>query len=106
MRILYWNELYAPWIGGAEIFTSRLATRLVARGHEVLVVAARHPVSLPESDRIDGIAIRRLPFYEALGSQGGVPADRQATARAVLESLTGAADVKRKFRPDVVHVNF
>jgi glycogen(starch) synthase len=106
MRILYWNELYAPWIGGTETFTSRLATRLVARGHEVLVVASRHPTALPASDRIDGIEIRRLPFYEALGRHCAGPTDRQATARAVVESLTGAAELKRKFRPDVVHVNF
>jgi glycosyltransferase involved in cell wall biosynthesis len=106
MRILYWNELYAPWIGGTEIFTSRLATRLVARGHQVLVVAARHPASLPASDRIDGIEICRLPFYDALERHSASLADRQAIARAVGQILSRAAELKRKFRPDVVHVNF
>jgi glycogen synthase len=106
MRILYWNELYAPWVGGAEIFTSRLATRLRQRGHDVSVVAARHPASLPERGLIDGVEVHRLPFHDAFRSVAGGTADRQAIANAVVESLARAAELKRQFQPDIVHVNF
>jgi glycosyltransferase involved in cell wall biosynthesis len=40
MRLLYFAEAFLPVVGGAEIFLDQLARRLVARGHDVTVLAA------------------------------------------------------------------
>ena len=102
MRVLFWNQVYLPNIGGVEILTSRLARGLLARGHEVAVVADRHRADLAETEVLDGVKIHRLPFRRALGSTGEAAAVRVRLIHAV---TAAAANIKRQFAPDIVHVN-
>jgi len=52
------SHLPPQWIGGTETQTSNLAKRL-ARNHEILVLTRSHP-ELPEKEKRDGYAIKRL----------------------------------------------
>jgi glycogen synthase len=102
MRILFWNQLFLPSIGGVEILTSRLAARLIARGHEVAVVATRLPRSLPASEVIGGVPVHRFRFNEALAPDGGDPG---AKLDLLADIVNDVSSLKRQFRPDVVHIN-
>jgi glycogen(starch) synthase len=97
MRILFWNHMFLPALGGVETFTARLARELLARGHEVMIATTWNDASLPERHTLDGIQIARLPFHKAMRGD-----DPPAMAR----TLMAAAALKREYRPDVVHVHF
>ena len=102
MRVLFWNQVYLPNIGGVEILTSRLARGLLAKGHEIAVVADRHRAELAEAEVLEGVEIHRLPFRRALGSTGEAAPVRVRLIHAV---TAAAAKIKQQFAPDIVHVN-
>ena len=100
MRIALLPSAYAPAVGGVEELTRRLACRLVAAGDEVEVWTIRHPPSLPASESVDDVRVRRFRLP--------LPALRPASlvrfpagARGAFGDLDAAA---REFRPDVLHV--
>lgn len=102
MKILFWNQLYLPAIGGVEVLTARLAVRLKALGHKVTVVAGRYPLSLPETQTIDGIPIHRFPFIQALKPN---TADSLASFSMLAEIITAISALKKGFKPDIIHIN-
>ena len=62
MRIALLTELYAPSLGGQELFFEGLGRALVDRGHEVEVLCIGHEESLPAVEVVHGITIRRHPM--------------------------------------------
>lgn len=54
-----WKDWLHPGAGGAEVVLHELAKRQVADGHEVTILTARYPGSLPQED-LDGMHIIRL----------------------------------------------
>lgn len=62
MQLLLVISSYLPNVGGLQSATSRLAVGLSRRGDKVQVLTQRYPRSLPSTDRIDGIDVRRLLF--------------------------------------------
>lgn len=96
MRVLFWSELYWPYIGGAEVFGAKLIRGLRARGHDFVVVTSHDHLDLPDDDELDGVRIRRLPLRRAL---------RSGEMRDFAASLAGAARLKREVEPDLIHVN-
>jgi glycosyltransferase involved in cell wall biosynthesis len=60
-KILILNErdLRHPLAGGAEIHVFEIFSRLAARGHEVTLLCASFPGSVPEED-VDGVRVVRL----------------------------------------------
>ena len=56
--ILNWKDEAHPRAGGAEVFTQRTASALVARGHEVTLFASAVD-GRPESEVVDGVRIHR-----------------------------------------------
>lgn len=64
MRILLISSRYLPHRGGLEMVTSHLAAQLKKQGHQVIVVTNRYPHSLPKTESIDGIEVRRFTFIE------------------------------------------
>lgn len=65
MRILIPSDVFPPdGRGGAAWSTHALATGLHTRGHQVqLIVPCRHPCRRPLADRVDGLPVRRVPYY-------------------------------------------
>jgi glycogen(starch) synthase len=94
MRILYWTEAFWPYIGGLEVFSTRLLTALRTRGHEILVVTCRGNLDLPDSDEYRDIPIRRFPFLDVLATRN---------LRRVSEIRCQVVELKRTFAPDVIH---
>lgn len=96
MRVLFWSELFWPYIGGAEVFATKLLTALRERGHEVVVVTRRDSPDLPTEDRYQGIPVYRFPFLTAFANRS---VDQLIAARQGLTKL------KREFAPDLVHIH-
>lgn len=95
-RILYWTARFWPHIGGVEVLALHLIPALEARGMDVQVITSHGDARLPDDDRIDGIPIRRFDFLPSLTRR-----DLAGMARA----RRGLADLKRTFRPDLVHIH-
>lgn len=94
MRILIAADLYWPTLNGVAAFSRNLAKGLVARGHEVVVIAPSQ-VGGKHRENDGGYTIERtasltLPFYQNFRI-----------------SLTPQREVKKiitQFQPDVIHI--
>ena len=68
MRVGIFVELFAPSIGGQELFFEGLARQLVKNGHSVDLHCIGHAANLPAFENSGGIAVYRHPsdpFYKA-----------------------------------------
>src|SRR5215510_15920185 len=99
MRVLFWSELFWPYIGGAEIVATKLILALQERGHEFLVVTRQDFPDLPAQDRYKGIPITRFPFWTTLVNTDHHVADRVMAVRRQV------AELKRAFAPDLAHLH-
>lgn len=61
MKILWlsWKDTTHPGAGGAEVVMHELSKRMIADGHDVTLLTARHPGST-KTDTIDGVHIIRI----------------------------------------------
>ncbi len=96
MRVLFWSELFWPYIGGAEVFATKLLLALRESGHEVIVVTRQDSADLPSEARYQGIPVYRFPFWTAFASHS---VDQLIAARERL------ANLKHAFAPDLVHIH-
>jgi glycogen(starch) synthase len=96
MRILFFVQQFWPYVGGLEIWASRLLPPLAQRGHEIIVVTSHAALQLSDTERYKGIEVFRLPLRVALESR-----DIRKMARLRRQ----VADLKRTFAPDLIHVN-
>jgi glycogen(starch) synthase len=96
MKILYWAELFPPYVGGASILGGKLTGALVRRGHTVEVVTSHRGLDLPDEDEHDGIPLHRFGFWHAL-AEGG--------PEAVLRQRRRLGRLKERFGPDLLHLN-
>ncbi len=97
MRILFWNELFPPLIGGASLLTSRLVTTLARRGHELAVIASHQGQDLPDEESFGGVPVYRFPFWTTIST---------GDLEGVLRIREGVSRIKRELSPDIVHFNF
>jgi glycogen(starch) synthase len=96
MRVLFWSELFWPYIGGAELFGANLLLALRERGYDVIVVTRQDSPAHPSEDQYKGIPVYRFPFWTAFASRS---IDQLMVARQ------GLAKLKRAFAPDLVHIH-
>ena len=96
MRILCTTPLYWPYIGGMESATMALLAELRDRGHDACVVTSHDVLDLSDEEEHDGIPIHRLPLRAALSARD---------PGLLLTCQRRAANQRRAFAPDVVHVN-
>ncbi len=59
---LLWTPSYYPRFGGLESATREYASFLKERGWKVKIISNKYPVSLPKSEQIDNINIKRYLF--------------------------------------------
>src|SRR5918999_5369925 len=95
MRILFWSDLFWPYIGGSEIFAVKLLIALRER-HDFVVVTRQDSSDLPSQDSYDGIPVYRLPFCTAMA--GG-------DLRQMISLRQQVAGLKRNFAPDLIHIH-
>lgn len=96
-RILYWTQLFYPYVGGVEVLGSRFIPTLEKRGFEFIVVTSHGSLNLPDEDEHNGIKIFRLPFQTAL---------REKNFEDMITSRKRLQQIKQTFKPDIVHFNF
>lgn len=96
MRILFVTESFWPYIGGVGVMAVKLLPELRERGHDFRVVTPHDYLDLPDEDAFDGIPIVRLNLLEALGARD---------LERLGEITRKVAREKRRFQPDLVHVN-
>lgn len=97
VRIWLAASAFFPHRGGVEELTLKLAQHLAARGHEVLVIAPRHPAELPDADVVEGVDVVRLTFRAP--RRNFAEATRYLRSRRSLHRQLDAL-----LRPDLVHV--
>jgi glycogen(starch) synthase len=97
MRVLYWAGLFWPEIGGVQTLAISFLPAMQQRGYQFMVVASHGALDLPDRAEYEGVPVYRFPFYSALA--GGDPDQ-------VVDTLHRVAEVKRAFRPDLVHLIF
>jgi glycogen synthase len=95
-RVLFWSDLFWPYIGGNEIMSARLLPALRRKGHDFLVVTSHRSLDLPDRADHGGTSIHRFPFRSALTS-------RSADAIAALRSQM--ATFVERMAPDIVHLS-
>ena len=95
MRVLFWSDLFWPYIGGSEIFAAKLLLALRER-HDFVVVTRQDSPDLPPEDSYDGVPVYRLPFCTAMAS--GDLGQMMALRKQV-------ANLKRNFAPDLIHIH-
>jgi glycogen(starch) synthase len=96
MRVLFWSELFWPYIGGAEIVNAQLLSALRNRGYEFIVVTSHDYLDLPDEAHFEGIPVYRLPFRTALAT---------GNVRQLVEARRQVSRIKRSFAADLVHLN-
>jgi glycosyltransferase involved in cell wall biosynthesis len=95
MRVLFWSAAFWPRIGGVQQFGGRLLRALQHRGHEFVVVAEQYAPDLPLEDDFNGIRVVRL----------GLSWRRPRGVEPVAETRRRVIELKRSFRPELVHTN-
>lgn len=96
MKVLFWSNLFWPYIGGAEYFGAKLVSALRARGYEIIVVTSHDHLDLPDETQYQGVPIFRLPFLKAL---------RNGDAGQFIRTREKVKKLKRTFKPDLIHLN-
>ncbi len=70
LKVLICLLYYLPHRTGMQLYIQRIAEELVARGHEVTVLAARHKRELPRDEMINGVRVVRLNVLPFAISRG------------------------------------
>ena len=96
MRVLFWSNLFWPYIGGAEYFGAKLVSALRKRGYEFIVLTSHDYLDLPDETNYQGIPIYRLPFLQTL---------RHCDAGQFVQTCQRVKKLKLTFKPDLIHLN-
>lgn len=63
LRLVYVSARYPPYVGGTEIHTAEVATRLAARGHDVTVLTTDPTHTVPFEDDRNGVRVLSVPAW-------------------------------------------
>jgi glycogen synthase len=96
MRILFWSELFWPYIGGVEVMGTKLLLALKKRNYEFVIVTSNDYLDLPDEAEFNGIPIHRFPFRTALSSGDIVK---------LVEARQQVYKLKKNFAPELIHIN-
>lgn len=96
MRILFWSELFWPYIGGPEVMAMNLLPALRDRGYDFAVITSQDYLDLPPETEYAGIPIHRLSFRAAVAERDIEGLER--TGRQV-------SIIKKRFSPQLIHLN-
>lgn len=96
MKVLFWSQAYHPLVGGIELTMQWTFEALRERGFEFAVITTQLDGMAPEEVH-RGIPVYRFPFRRAIEEKD--PIQHLTIRRQV-------AEVKTRFRPDLVHVAF
>ncbi len=95
-RILFWTELFWPYIGGVQVLAARTLPILRQRGYEFAVITSHGDRDLPDVDSYEGIPINRFHFWQAIATRD---------IDLLSESKRQVAQLKQTFKPHLIHIN-
>jgi glycogen(starch) synthase len=95
-RILFWTELFWPYIGGVQILAAKSLPMLRQRGYEFTLITSHGDRDLPDVDCYEGMPVYRFRFWQALATRD---------IRLLFRAQEQVAELKRSFKPDLVHIN-
>jgi len=93
VNILFWSNLFYPYVGGVETVGLQLVQWLSQRNHNLLVLTSHDNLELPDHEQVAGVPVERLPMLAGL--RGHVP--------SLLRSRAQVQRIKAEFRPDLIH---
>ncbi len=94
-RVLFWTDLFLPYIGGVEVLAAQYLSAFKKRGYEFTIVTRCEGEQLQELDDFEGIPVLRLNVRAALSSRN--PRQLLALRRAI-------NNLVHEFRPDLLHI--
>lgn len=103
MRIALLTELYAPSVGGQELFFEGIAHSLIAAGHQVDVFCIGHLEGLPTKEVIGGVPIQRWPIAPTYMQP--TMAWSRRSLRAMIRYAMFTRSIARQRRHDVYLLN-
>lgn len=95
-RVLFWSELFRPYIGGNEVVAAKLLPALRDRGHEFVVATSHHWLDLPDRDDHHGIPVHRFPFRPVLAAR---------SIEAVTTLRREVAVFVERMAPELIHLS-
>jgi glycogen synthase len=95
-RVLFWSELFWPYIGGNEAVSARLVPALRDKGYDFTVVTSHQSLELPDREDYRGIPVHRFPFRAALASRC---IETITALRREMASFVG------RMAPELIHVS-
>ncbi len=97
LRILYWTQLFRPYIGGVEVLSNKLLPAMKKLGYEFCVVTSHGSLKLPDIDEFDSMPVHRFKFQSSL---------QDKDVDEILCNIKRLKNLKEEFKPDLVHINF
>jgi glycogen(starch) synthase len=97
VRVLQWLPTYLPDVGGIELVVRDLMEALRPRGFEFYVVASHGSTLQPDETEVGGVPVYRFHYRRAL---------KQGYVHQLIAVRKQIAALKRRLRPDLVHVHF
>ena len=101
MKILVLTHEYPPIGGGGGRVAQDLCQGLAARGHEFVILSARHG-DLPRQENLPNITLCRLRS----GRREAFRADLRAMLGFTWASFWGGLGIVKRWQPDVIHAHF
>jgi glycosyltransferase involved in cell wall biosynthesis len=96
MHIVYWSDLFWPYLGGVETQAAQILPALAERGLKFTVITSHRDLALPDREDWNGATIRRFPFRKVL-EERDIP--------MLIRLKRELAELLRQFAPDLVHLN-
>jgi phosphatidylinositol alpha 1,6-mannosyltransferase len=100
MRVLFCTDTYPPQINGVSIVTALSVSGLHRRGWECAVVAPRYP---PRSLALEGADAFLSPEDGEIVAVPSTALPVYPEVRLALPRSAAAADLARRFQPDLIH---
>lgn len=96
MHVVFWSDLFWPYLGGIETQAAQLLPALVDRGVNFTVITSHRNLSLPGTEEWNGVTIRRFPFRQIL-EERSIP--------SLVKLKREIAELFQQLTPDIIHLN-
>jgi glycogen synthase len=97
LKILYWTQLFRPYVGGVEVYANKYLPAMKKLGYEFCIVTSHGSLDLPDSDEFDSIPVHRFKFQSSLENKN---------VDEIFCNIKRLKNLKDEFKPDLVHINF
>ncbi|BCM94464.1 alpha-D-kanosaminyltransferase [Abditibacteriota bacterium] len=94
-RVLFWTDLFWPYVGGVEVLAAQYLRALSKQGYEFTIITRCEGDDLQELGEFEGMPVHRLNVRAALSS---------SNPRQLLGLRRAIANLVHEFQPDLLHI--